>query len=282
MGFYTRVVRPVAFRGDAERMHDLAIRTAERVSASQMLCDALATRYVRAYPRLECTVAGEHFANPIGLAAGYDKNGRATPFWATLGFGHIEIGSVSAWPSKGNPKPRLWRIPEDQGLVVNYGLPNDGAEPIAARIADAQTPVPLGLNIVNTNYGADSATSNDDEIIEDYVHSIRLLTAHARYLMLNLSCPNTADGRAFVCDSHRVRQLLSAVREAAPSQPVFLKVATFSDSRSLDRFLEQVDAVPFVRGFGINLPPGKAVPLRTAPDRYARCPEPCPSCPAGP
>jgi dihydroorotate dehydrogenase (fumarate)/dihydroorotate dehydrogenase len=127
-------------------------------------------------------------------------------------------------------------------------------------------PVPLGINIVNTNHGADSATSTDDEIVEDYVRSIRLLNAHAGYLMLNLSCPNTGDGRAFVCDPHRVRQLLNAVREASPSKPVFLKVAPFSDSRSLDSFLEQVDAVPFVRGFGINLPPGKAVPLRTAAD----------------
>jgi dihydroorotate dehydrogenase (fumarate)/dihydroorotate dehydrogenase len=134
MGIYTRVIQPVAFHCDAERMHDLAIRAAERGSTSRTLCGALSAKYVREYPRLECTVAGTRFSNPIGLAAGYDKNGRGVPVWAALGFGHIEIGSVSAWPSNGNPKPRLWRIPEDLGLVVNYGLPNDGAERIAARL----------------------------------------------------------------------------------------------------------------------------------------------------
>jgi dihydroorotate dehydrogenase (fumarate)/dihydroorotate dehydrogenase len=183
-----------------------------------------------------------------------------------------EIGSVSARPSSGNPRPRLWRIPEDTGLVVNYGLPNDGAERVSVRLAHARTRVPLGVNIVNTNDGPGAAPCRDDDIIEDYVRSIRLLDAHVQYLILNLSCPNTPDGRAFVSDSRRVARLLEAVRQARPSTPVFLKIAPFPDLRTLDTFLEQVDAVPFVRGFGINLPPGKPGALRTAASRLQSMP----------
>jgi dihydroorotate dehydrogenase (fumarate)/dihydroorotate dehydrogenase len=266
MGIYTRILRPLAFRRDSELMHNMAIRSAELASAAPLLCTVLSTHYERSYERLQCDVAGLHFRNPLGLAAGYDKNARATPLWAALGFGHIEIGSVSADPSAGNPRLRLWRIPEGRGLIVNYGLPNDGADRVAKRLARARLSVPLGVNVVNTNHGPQTPPASDDAIVEDYVRSIRLLDAHAGYLILNLSCPNTADGRAFVSGASRLRRLLEAVREAAPVKPVFLKVAPFADLRALEAFLEQVDGVPFVRGFGVNLPPGKPVPLAVSED----------------
>ena len=256
MGIYTNLVRPLVFRADAENMHAAAIRAAAALSASEMACRAVNAFCLRSRPRLQCSVAGLTFRNPLGLAAGYDKNGRAVPFLAALGFGHIEIGSVSADPSEGNPKPRLWRLPGERGLIVNYGLPNDGADLVAKRLVRSRTPVPVGVNIVNTNRGAQVCPLHEDAIIADYVRSIRRLDAHAAYLMLNLSCPNTQDGRAFVSDARRLRLLLEAVRDAAPSKPVFLKIAPFPDARSLESFLEQVDASPLIRGFGINLAPG--------------------------
>jgi dihydroorotate dehydrogenase (fumarate)/dihydroorotate dehydrogenase len=264
MGIYSRLISPLAFRRDAEETHNFAIHAAERAGSSRLICGAIAARYVRQFSRLATTVAGIPFRNPLGLAAGYDKNGRGIPLWAALGFGHIEIGSVSADPSCGNPKPRLWRIPDDRGIIVNYGLPNDGADAVAVRLRNTRTTVPLGINIVNTNHGPHASPESDDAIIDDYIRSIRRLDRCASYLMLNLSCPNTADGRAFVSDSCRVRRLFEAVHVAAPVKPVFLKVAPFPDVRSLEAFLEQVDRVPVVRGFGINLPPGKPAPLKTA------------------
>ena len=272
MGIYNRILRPLAFQCDAELLHNLAIGVAERASASSLLCASLGARYVRDYERLQCTVAGLHFRNPLGLAAGYDKNARGTPLWAALGFGHIEIGSVSADPSVGNPKPRLWRIPEDRGLIVNYGLPNEGAECVARRLSDVRLPVPLGINIVNTNHGAQAPPASDEAIVEDYVRSIRRLHAYAGYLMLNLSCPNTADGRGFVSSASRVNLLLESIREAAPAKPVFLKVAPFANPRALEAFLEQVDRVPIIRGFGINMPPGKPAPLTTSAERLRSMP----------
>ncbi len=272
MGIYTRILRPLAFRCDAERLHNLAISAAERASASTALCASLTGHYVRDYERLQCTVAGLRFRNPLGMAAGYDKNGRGVPLWTALGFGHIEIGSISAEPSAGNPRPRLWRVPEERGLIVNYGLPNHGAECVARRLAEARISVPLGINIVNTNHGPQSPPASDDAIVDDYIRSIRRLDAEAGYFMLNLSCPNTADGRAFASDAARLRLLLVAVRSAAPVKPVFLKVAPFGDLRTLDKFLEQVDGVPIVRGFGVNLPPGKPLPLAVPAARLSAMP----------
>ena len=265
MSLYSRIFRPLAFRGDAERMHNLAIRAAEAASGSPAFCRLLAARQARTSSRLRCTVAGLEFQHPLGLAAGYDKNGRGISLWAALGFSHVEIGSVSADPSAGNPMPRLWRIADDRGLIVNYGLPNEGAGRVAARLTGVRASVPFGINIVNTNHGSQAKPATDDAIVADYVRSIRQLESHASYLMLNLSCPNTSDGRSFVSDSRRLRLLLEAVRDAAPVKPVFLKVAPFASLQALDAFLEEVDKVPLVRGFGINLPPGKPAPLSTPP-----------------
>ena len=95
----------------------------------------------------------------MGLAAGFDKSARAVPFLAALGFGHVEVGSISAEPSAGNPKPRLFRIPLDRGIVVNYGLPNDGADQVARRLAGLHACAPLGINLVSTNRGPGAAAS---------------------------------------------------------------------------------------------------------------------------
>src|SRR4051794_26911332 len=109
MGVYSGAVRPLLFRADAERAHDLAVRASELAGGSRLVRRALAGRAV-ADPRLEVSVAGLRFATPLGLAAGFDKSARAVPLLASLGFGHVEVGSISADPSAGNPRPRLFRL----------------------------------------------------------------------------------------------------------------------------------------------------------------------------
>jgi dihydroorotate dehydrogenase (fumarate)/dihydroorotate dehydrogenase len=151
----------------------------------------------------------------------------------------------------------LFRIPQDSGIVVNYGLPNDGAERIAERLAANDAGTRLGINIVNTNRGPGAPPETDDAIIRDYASSVKKLAPLATYLVLNLSCPNTSDGRAFVSNRERVRRLLDAVRATEVSKPLFLKVAPFGDVRELEAFLEAVEGFEFVSGFSVNLPPGK-------------------------
>jgi dihydroorotate dehydrogenase len=249
-----RFVRPVLFRLDAERAHDLTVRAAELASRSRLLCRAVAR--LDFDPRLAVEVAGLRFRTPVGLAAGFDKSARAVPLLSVLGFGHVEIGSVSADPSAGNPRPRLARLPDERAIAVAYGVPNDGAERVAARLEGRRPPVPVGINVVSTNRGAASAVEPDEAVIGDYVASVARLQDHGDYVCLNISCPNTRDGRGFFADRSRLRALLDALAESGMWRQLFIKVAPFADAREIDSLLEAVDAAPFVAGFSVNLPPG--------------------------
>jgi dihydroorotate dehydrogenase len=253
---YTRLVRPLLFRGDPERVHEGAVRASQLASASRFACRAVHARAAVADERLAVSVAGLRLASPIGLAAGFDKSARAVPFLSSLGFGHVEIGSVSADPSVGNPRPRLFRLPHERAIVVHYGVPNDGAEEVARRLAAARALVPVGINVVSTNRGA-GESEPDEAVIGDYVASVRRLQRLGDYVCLNLSCPNTRDGRGFFADRSRLRRLLEAVGEAGVERPVFVKVAPFASEADLDWFLEAVSPFPYVSGFSVNLTPGQ-------------------------
>ena len=263
LDLYQRLVRPALFRTDPEWIHDRSVRAAEAISRSGWVCKRVDRRLLVDDPRLTTTVNGLRLRSPLGLAAGYDKNARATPLLSSLGFGHVEVGSVSAYPSAGNPAPRLWRIPADEGIVVYYGVPNDGAERVRARLADGPHAVPVGVNIVNTNRGPDSAEESVDTIIEDYRRSVGLLQRDADYLCINLSCPNTRDGQGFFHHSGRLDRLLAVLADVGVTKPLFLKVAPFAEASELESFLAAADRAPFVSGFSINLPPGKPAGLRT-------------------
>jgi dihydroorotate dehydrogenase (fumarate)/dihydroorotate dehydrogenase len=214
-------------------------------------------------PELACEVAGLRFANPIGLAAGWDKNGRALAMLGHLGFGFAEIGSISAQPSKGNPRPRLFRLPIDRAIVVNYGLPNDGVDVIARRLARHHQRVPIGVNIVKTNHGPDAPANSDEAILADYGRSVSLAHRHAGYLALNLSCPNAKGGKDFFAEGGNIRRLLTLLGPMELTCPVFLKVAPNPRPEAMQRLLEECQGFGFVKGFIFNLPPGKPLPLTT-------------------
>ena len=156
MNVYRKWIRPALFCLDAERAHDLAIQVASRFGDLSFIHAAVSVYSTVRDERLATEVAGMTFENPIGLAAGYDKSGRAVDGLASLGFGHIEVGSVSIDPSIGNPKPRLFRLPEDEAVIVHYGLQNDGAQVVHDRLIHRKTSVPVGVNIVKTNRGIDA------------------------------------------------------------------------------------------------------------------------------
>ena len=269
MGFYKNIARPLLFRLDPEVAHRLALAAAAksawagaRLRNSTSIVDE----------RLESTVAGLSFPSPIGLAAGFDKNGVAVDLLAGLGFGSIEIGSVSAEFSTGNPRPRLFRLPEDRAIAVAYGVPNDGAAAVALRLQRTHLAVPLGVNIVKTNLGSGAPPESADEIIADYVASARLLAPIADYLMLNLSCPNTADGRDFFVDRSHLEACLAALGEIGLTLPVFLKVSPLGGIEAVERVLAAADGASFVSGFMFNLPPGKPAGLKTPQDVWRSMP----------
>jgi dihydroorotate dehydrogenase (fumarate)/dihydroorotate dehydrogenase len=260
---YQKILRPVLFRFDAEWVHDHAIWASE-LAGSIAPIRALTDRFCRfSDERLVTEVAGIRFSNPVGLAAGYDKSGRAIAMMAAMGFGFVEIGSVSAFPSAGNPKPRLWRFVSDRAICVHYGLPNDGAEVVASRLAGKSWTVPLGINIVKTNRGIQAPADCAETIFDDYVRSITLLMNSATYLSLNLSCPNTEMGRDFFSDPGSVTELLTRLSGLAIPCPVFLKISPVGGVPAIERLLEAVDPFRFIAGFMFNLPPAKPPGLRT-------------------
>jgi dihydroorotate dehydrogenase len=266
MTLYSTLVRPLAFRLEPETAHHLAIAAAARLGWASGAMRSVT--YVDD-PRLPINVAGLQFPTPVGLAAGFDKSGQAISALAGLGFGSVEIGSISIDPSTGNARPRLWRLPDDRGIVVHYGLPNDGAQTIARRLSAWRLPVPLGINLVVTNRGAGAVPLKADEIISEYAAAAKVLAPHADYLMLNLSCPNTVDGRDFFADGGHLDACLGALDEMKLKLPVFLKISPLGGIEAIERVLAAADERAFVSGFMFNLPPVKPDGMNT-PDRIWR------------
>ncbi len=257
MSLYANCVRPLLFRLDAETAHHLTVQSC-RVAGSIPGLPALSHSCLHSSaPELVSEFGGLRFSNPIGLAAGWDKSGHALRLLDSLGFGFAEIGSVSARPSPGNPKPRLFRMPQDRAIIVNYGLPNDGAEVVARRLAQYHTRHPLGVNIVKTNDGPNAPPCGPDEILADYERSVSLLHPYAGYLALNLSCPNAQGGKDFFALPGNISRLLARLEHLAIRCPVILKLVPTEDASALQRILNECDAFPFVRGFCFNLPAGK-------------------------
>ena len=264
MGLYRHCLRPLLFSINAEAIHEATLGLAATVGASaggRGLVHGLFGMGI-ADDRLATDVAGIHFPAPIGLAAGFDKSGRAIRALSEI-FGFVEIGSVSAQPSAGNPRPRLFRLPADEAIIVNYGVPNDGAAVVARRVNAAPTTVPLGVNLVETNTGRPADPDAPDTVVSELVEAARPFCGRADYLTLNLNCPNTTAGVSPFDDSGRLGELLQELAAIEGLPPVFLKFTAHRDALRADVLLEAADAFSYIAGFIFNLPPGKAYDLRT-------------------
>lgn len=159
---------------------------------------------------LEKTVFGVRFPNPLGLAAGFDKDGKLVSVLSALGFGFVEIGSVTLEPQPGNPKPRMFRVPESRAIVNRMGFNSEGARAVAQRLASLPPrTIPLGINL-GLNKGTEAAKAPSI-----YARTFRMLAAHGDYFVVNVSSPNTPGLR----DLQKVKDLadiLSAVQDANP------------------------------------------------------------------
>lgn len=206
-----RLLRPLLFRLDAETAHGRGMRAAAWGERLPGAVRALyAPRLGADAERLAQTVWGLSFRSPLGLAAGFDKNAERVAFWDALGFGFAEIGSVTALPGDGNPRPRAFRLPADGALVNRLGLGNEGAAAVAARLA--ATPRPPGFRIVVNVAKTHSPNILGADGVADFRASVRHLLPHADALVLNVSCPNTAEGKTFETPE-ALDALLSAVTE---------------------------------------------------------------------
>jgi len=222
MDFYTNLLRPLFFSLDAEEAHETALHALEKGSSFPSLIRLASGGAVPASPR---NVAGIAFPNPVGLAAGMDKNGIALPAWEALGFGFIEVGTITARPQQGNPKPRLFRFPEQQALINRMGFNNEGVEAIATRLeelheADRWPGIPVGLNI------GKSKVTPAEEAHQDYLASFKRLYGLGDYFVINVSSPNTP-GLRDLQSTKALGRIIRTLRdwEGTPSLPLFVKVA---------------------------------------------------------
>jgi len=218
---YERFVRPLLFSLDAETAHHLAIALLRCASHVDLVLRALRVFRPASRPK---TVFGVKFPNPIGLAAGLDKDGVALPAWGALGFGFIEIGTVTAKPQPGNLKPRIFRFPEQRALINRLGFNNDGADAIAKRLRrlrdSGRSPaIPVGINI------GKSKVTPLEKSTEDYLYSFRLLQEFADYIALNVSSPNTPGLRELQKPA-ALSRLLRAIRdENRAAKPLIVKIS---------------------------------------------------------
>ena len=219
---YELFVKPLLFSLDAETAHHFTVGLLRRASHFDAALQLLG--FFRPTPK-PVSLFGLTFPNPIGLAAGLDKNGVALPAWAALGFGFIEIGTVTAKAQPGNPRPRIFRLPEQQALINRLGFNNDGADVIANRLAGLRESgrwpsVPVGINI------GKSRVTPLEEAKDDYLYSFGLLRNFADYITLNISSPNTP-GLRELQEPEKLSELLHAIGKEAgrTPKPLVLKIS---------------------------------------------------------
>ena len=212
---YKALVRPWLFQADPEAAHERALNFAGSLGRCRVARDAVETMFAVEDRRLRQTVFGIDFANPIGLAAGYDKNALGLGLWPALGLGFVEIGSVTARAQPGAEGPRLFRQVGQRALINCMGFNNDGAEAISARIPPLPHRIPIGVN-VGKNRDVDPARAG-----ESYADTIRALRDRADFFVLNVSSPNTP-GLRKLQDKEMLDELLAQIREELP---ILLKIA---------------------------------------------------------
>ncbi|HZK37078.1 MAG TPA: quinone-dependent dihydroorotate dehydrogenase [Aeromicrobium sp.] len=208
-------------RLDPEKAHTLAFAAIGRLGGAARPLTGRGTYAPR-------TVMGIEFPNAFGLAAGFDKNALAVTGLLGLGFGHVEIGTVTAQPQPGNPRPRLFRLVQDEAIINRMGFNNDGAEAVAKRLRKLRATKRGRSAVIGVNIGKTKVVP-PNEAVRDYVASARLLAPYATYLVVNVSSPNTPGLRTLQA-VEELRPLLTAVREAADATalqrvPLLVKIA---------------------------------------------------------
>ena len=190
-------------------------------------------------PRLVQNILGIEFKNPVGLSAGFDKNAELIDIIPSVGFGFMEVGSITGEPCEGNPQPRLWRLPKSKGLVVYYGLKNDGSKAIAARLSKRLVrrgpfAIPVGTSVAMTNC---SANEDINAAILDYVKAFDVLADIGQYTTINISCPNTSGGQPFV-EPENLEILLTAIDKIASQKSIFVKFSPDMTMEQVDKLLD--------------------------------------------
>jgi dihydroorotate dehydrogenase len=233
-----RFLRPLAFQLPAETAHDVSFRALGTVQSFPPLLRGL-RKFLRVdAPSLRVRAFGLDFPTPVGLAAGFDKDARLVPFWHALGFGFVEIGTVTPLPQGGNPRPRLFRLVREEAIINRMGFNNAGAATVRARLLDLgergrRPPFPVGVNLGKNRH------TPVQHAVEDYSALYDTFQDVADYFVVNVSSPNTP-GLRQLQESTRLSEILDRLQQRNQGRrPLLLKIAPDLDTEQLDAVIEQ-------------------------------------------
>ena len=244
------ILKPLLFRLPAETAHTLG-HTALDIAQRTPIRRALNARYTVDDERLQTTAFGQQFANPVGVAAGFDKNADVPAGLAALGFGFVEVGGVTATPQSGNARPRMFRLPADEGIINRMGLNNEGAEAVGKRLRETSVAVPVGVNIAKSEHVAPDAAP------ADYRRTYEQVADGADFFVVNVSCPNS-QGFAELQNRDSMAAIFETLVEAGAS-PLLVKLSPDLPEPAL------ADALSIVREFDLD----GVVATNTSTDRPA-------------
>ena len=231
--FYRALLRPILFSLDAEAAHHMALSMLSMMPPLPISNDP---------PELHNTILGLEFSNPIGLAAGMDKDAIAIGAWQSLGFGFAELGTITPRPQPGNPKPRVFRLPEHRALINRLGFPSDGMEAVAPRIEKfRRTPRRIRLAL---NFGPNKDTPAE-KVAADYASLMARIAVFADFIVVNVSSPNTPGLRNWQSPD-KMRELFAAMEKVATTArrpPILIKVAPDLDATTLDAICDTAMAL---------------------------------------
>lgn len=236
---YHKILKPILFRFDPEQVHNTIVVTGRVLGSNPITRKAVRGLFHFSHPSLKQKIHGITFENPIGLSAGFDKNAELTNIIPSIGFGFMEVGAVTHKASLGNTGRHLVRLPEDQSIIVYYGLKNIGAEKVLRRLAKKNFRIPTGVNIAKSN--RDDITG--EASLQDFVAGYQQLSPRFSYTTLNISCPNVQDGCSFQ-DPVLLHELLTRIAELPKHGPVFVKIGNDHTESSLDKILETLESFP--------------------------------------
>ena len=246
------LLKPLAFELDPETAHGLGHRALGAMQDTPVE-RAVADHYTVVDSRLRVDAFGQSFRNPVGVAAGFDKNAEVPSALSALGFGHVEVGGVTAEPQAGNPRPRLFRLVEDEALINRMGFNNDGADVVGDRLDGQDHPVPVGVNI-----GKSKSTPNDDAE-EDYLYTFERVES-GDYFVVNVSSPNTPDLRELQ-RRDRLESILGTLKSAG-ADPLLVKLSPDLTDAAVEDALAVVDELDLDGVIATNTTTSRPASLR--------------------
>lgn len=235
-----QLLKKILFRMDPEVAHEWTVRSLKYLQQTPWLAKKLHQEWEVKHPSLSSKVAGISFANPVGLAAGFDKHANVYPALANLGFGFVEVGTLTPRPQAGNERPRLFRLPEDQAIINRMGFNNHGVEEAIQSFQTLPRPeIPIGINL-----GKNKDTANEDAS-QDYIIGLNLLYQYGDYFVINISSPNT-QGLRDLQEATALEQLLTdilqtrdqCIEQFQQKKPIFLKIAPDLTQIQLNEIIE--------------------------------------------